>query len=134
MRKSCENTREFTRIARNQKFIIKEVKQEQDQFYFKADLIAEKGIIKFDLQLFSNKDKEIQTDARLKKGINLDKKNIEKYKGKIKNPQKYYEDWKDVSEDVKNGRIKHWQKEISNLKRRYKMPKRNLKIEVEKNE
>ena len=30
-------------LARNQKFIIKEVRQEQDQFYFKADLVAEKG-------------------------------------------------------------------------------------------
>lgn len=133
-----KNACKFTRIARKQKFIIKEVIEEQGQFYFKADLVVENGynknIIEFDLQLFSNKDKEIQTDARLKKGINLDKKNIEKHKGKIKNPQKYYEDWKDVSEDVKNGRIKHWQKEISNLKRRYKMPKRNLKIEVEKNE
>ena len=108
-------------LARGQKFIIKEVRQEQGQFYFKADLLAEKGYneneIEFDLQLFSNKDKEIQTDAQLKKGINSDKKNIEKHKNKINNPQKYYEDWEDVSEDVKNGRIKHWEKEISNFKK-----------------
>ena len=42
-------------LARNQKIIIKEVRQEQGQFYCKADLIAEKGynnIIEIDLQLF----------------------------------------------------------------------------------
>lgn len=30
-------------LARNQKFVIKEVRQEQGQFYFKADLLTEKG-------------------------------------------------------------------------------------------
>lgn len=30
-------------LARNQKFVIREVRQEQGQFYFKADLIAENG-------------------------------------------------------------------------------------------
>ena len=118
-------------LARNQKFVIKEVIQEQGQFYFKADLIPNNGynrnIKEFDLQLFSNKDKEIQTDAQLKKGINSDKKNIEKHKEKINNPQKYYEDWKDSSEDVKNGRIKHWEKEISNFKKNIQDAEEELK-------
>ncbi len=30
-------------LARNQKFVIREVRQEQGQFYFKADLVAENG-------------------------------------------------------------------------------------------
>ncbi|SUB57719.1 minor capsid protein [Peptoniphilus lacrimalis] len=123
-------------LARNQKFVIREVRQEQGQFYFKADLIPNNGynrnIKEFDLQLFSNKDKEIQTDAQLKKGINSDKKNIEKHKEKINNPQKYYEDWKDSSEDVKNGRIKHWEKEISNFKKNIQDAEEELKKRGEK--
>lgn len=118
-------------LARNQKFVIREVRQEQGQFYFKADLIPNNGynknINEFDLQLFSNKDKEIQTEAQLKKGINSDKKNIEKHKDKINNPQKYYEDWKDTSENVKNGRIKHWEKEISNFKKNIQDAEEELK-------
>ncbi len=35
-------------LARNQKFVIREVRQEQGQFYFKADLVAENGYNKND--------------------------------------------------------------------------------------
>ncbi len=53
----------------------------------------------------------------LKKSIrNLEKK-IATHLDKIANPENYYADWLDSDEKKKQGRIKHWEKEIEDFKK-----------------
>lgn len=49
-------------LARNQKFVIREVRQEQGQFYFKADLVAENGYNKNDNIEFHKLKKILKED------------------------------------------------------------------------
>lgn len=118
-------------LARGQKFVINEMTQEQGQFYFKADLILDNGYnknrISFDLNLFGNKDKEKQTLSQLKRGIKSDNDNIKGHQEKIRNPQKFYSDWDTVNNHIREGRIKHWKKEIANFEKNIKDAEEELK-------
>ena len=67
--------------------------------------------MKFDLQLFTDKNLQNQTSAQLRKGIRSLNKRIEEHFDKIKNPAKFYADWNDEP-DKQAGRIGHWQHEI----------------------
>ena len=70
--------------------------------------------LKLDLQFFAE-DLKNQSDNNIKKGINSLEKRIKEHEYKIKNPGKFYEDWNNVDEVVKRGRLKYWRKEISNF-------------------
>lgn len=62
------------------------------------------------------KDVENQSSNSLKRGIISYTKRIAEHEDKINNPDKYYLDWNKVPDNVKNGRLKHWRKEIDNFK------------------
>ena len=62
------------------------------------------------------KDVENQSSNSLKRGIINYTKRIAEHEDKINNPDKYYLDWNKVPDNVKNGRLKHWRKEIDNFK------------------
>ena len=51
---------------------------------------------------------------------------IEKHEYKIQHPNEFYKDWELVDEDMKKGRIKHWQKEINIAKRNQASARRLL--------
>ncbi|WP_282919121.1 minor capsid protein [Levyella massiliensis] len=63
------------------------------------------------------KDVENQSSNSLKRGIISYNKRIAEHEDKINNPDKFYLDWNEVPDNVKNGRLKHWRKEIDNFKR-----------------
>lgn len=62
------------------------------------------------------KDIENQSSNSLERGIISYKKRIAEHENKINNPDEYYLDWNHVPDNVKNGRLKHWRKEIDNFK------------------
>lgn len=64
-----------------------------------------------DLQLFAQKDLQKQSNKSLVKGIKSYKKQILLHRDKIKNPKKYVKDWENLSDENRNGLIKHWGKE-----------------------
>ena len=68
-----------------------------------------------DLQTFSEKSIEHQTNNALRKGIRNLQKMIEIHQAKIENPQSFYPRWDSMSEFEKLGNIRHWQKEIKNF-------------------
>ena len=70
--------------------------------------------MKFDLQLFAEKNLENQTPAQLRKGIRSFQKRIEEHLIKINNPSAIYSDWYDEPE-MQEGRIGHWLHEIKNF-------------------
>lgn len=75
-------------LARNQKFVIREVRQEQGQFYFKADLVAENGYnINEDLELPKLKKIFGEDDYKEFKSIISENKN--------ENVQKLYRNYGD---------------------------------------
>ena len=75
------------------------------------------GLFMMNLQLFAEKDIKKQTIQSLKRGIRSYNEAIEEHKDKIANPETYYDDWDVVSDKVRRGRIKHWEKEIRNFER-----------------
>ncbi len=73
----------------------------------------EAGPIQMNLQLFAEeKGLSKQTDKNLKKGIKSLEEEIAKHEKKIQNPAAIYEDWDQVPEIVRQGRLEHWRKEI----------------------
>ncbi|KXB65923.1 hypothetical protein HMPREF3181_01015 [Parvimonas sp. KA00067] len=75
----------------------------------------EKSSLRMNLRLFSEKDIKKQIIFQLEKGIKNLEKQVEEHKEKIKNPEKFYSDWNEVSIEIRRGRIKHWKNEISNF-------------------
>ena len=72
-------------------------------------------------------DMKKQTSKQLKKGIkNLDA-SIKKHEYKINNPKEFYSDWDNISEQIRNGRINHWKKEIDIAKKNKLAAERLLK-------
>ena len=67
--------------------------------------------MKFNLQLFAEKNLSNQTSGQLRKGIRSLNKRIDEHFAKIKHPEKIYADWYDEP-DKQKGRIGHWQHEI----------------------
>lgn len=76
---------------------------------------VEKSSLRMNLLLFSEKDIKKQIIFQLEKGIKNLEKQVEEHKEKIKNPEKFYSDWNEVSIEIRRGRIKHWKNEISNF-------------------
>lgn len=70
--------------------------------------------MKFDLQLFTEKNLQHQTSNQLRKGIRTFQKRIEEHLNKIKEPWKIYGDWHDEPE-MQEGRLGHWLHEIKNF-------------------
>ena len=71
--------------------------------------------MKFDLQLFAEKNLENQTSNQLRKGIRSLNKDLELHLSKIENPAEYCADWDSKDEREKIGLIKHWRHEIKNF-------------------
>ena len=71
--------------------------------------------MKFDLQLFTEKNLENQTPNQLRKGIRSLNKDLELHLNKIENPENYCSDWNSKDEREKSGLIKHWLHEIKNF-------------------
>jgi len=70
--------------------------------------------LKFDLQLFAERNLVNQTSNELRKGIRSFEKRISEHMSKMETPWTSYSDW--FSEpDKQPGRIRHWQKEIENF-------------------
>lgn len=69
--------------------------------------------MQMDLQLFATpRDLPKQTDRSIERGIHSLQKQIERHQHKIAHPEQYDASWETVPDEVKRGRIKHWQKEI----------------------
>lgn len=65
-----------------------------------------------DIRLFGSiKD---QTPKELAKTIKSEQKRIAEHKEKIQNPEKYSPNWDNEDKNIREGRIKYWQKEIAN--------------------
>ena len=73
--------------------------------------------MKFNLQLFAERDLANQTSNQLRKGIRSFKKRIEEHWAKIENPAKYCDDWNSYDNEHREGLIWHWQHEIRNFTR-----------------
>lgn len=81
----------------------------------------------FDLDIFGNKDKEVQTSKQLEKGIRSDERRIREHEEKLQHPERFYNDWDEMAENVQSGRLKHWEKEVSNFKKNIRDAKDILK-------
>ena len=68
--------------------------------------------MKFNLQLFAEKNLQNQTPAQLRKGIRSLNRDLELHLKKIENPSDYCSDWNSKNERAKAGLIKHWLHEI----------------------
>lgn len=55
-----------------------------------------------------------QTSKELAKTVKSEQKRIAEHKEKIQNPEKYSPNWDNEDIKAREGRIKYWQKEISN--------------------
>ena len=71
--------------------------------------------IKANLQYFAEKDIKNQESSSLKRAIKKYKKRIDEHNEKIKNPEKYIEDWQSLSSMKQEGLKRHWNKEIRNF-------------------
>ena len=74
------------------------------------------GSVPMDLQYFAEQNLTRQSDDALRRGIESLEEHIREHEEKIANPAAYYRDWNEVSDSVKAGRIRHWEKEISNFR------------------
>ena len=88
----------------------------------------------FNVQRFSEEDLPKQSIKSLKKGIRSLRKVIVKHEEKIKNPQLYYPEWNELTDDERRGSFIHWKKEIENaqqsiLDRVEELEKRGVKID-----
>lgn len=81
--------------------------------------------LKLDLQFFAE-DIEKQSDNNLEKGIRTLEKRIKEHEYKIRHPEEFYNDWNNVDQEVKLGRLKHWKKEIANFEKSIVTRKRIL--------
>ena len=68
-----------------------------------------------DLQFFGEKDIVNQSSNSLKRAIRKYQKRIEEHTNKIKDPEKYIDNWDSLSYLKKEGLKKHWKKEINNF-------------------
>ena len=71
--------------------------------------------IKANLQYFAEKDIKNQESSSLKRAIKKYQKRIDEHNEKIKNPEKYIEDWQSLSSMKQEGLKRHWNKEIRNF-------------------
>lgn len=71
--------------------------------------------IKANLQYFAEKDIKNQESSSLKRAIKKYQKRIDEHNEKIKNPEKYVEDWQSLSSMKQEGLKRHWNKEIRNF-------------------
>lgn len=86
--------------------------------YFKKETLentVKSGKIKSNLQFFAEKDIKNQESNSLKRAIRKYQKRIDEHNEKIKNPEKYIEDWESLSSMKQEGLKKHWKKEIRNF-------------------
>ncbi|WP_455093124.1 VG15 protein [Parvimonas micra] len=93
---------------------------------------VEKLPLRMNLRLFSEKDVKKQKISQLEKGIKNLERQIEEHKEKIKNPEKFYSDWNDVSIEIRRGRLRHWKKEISNFEKSIHERKKEIRRKNEK--
>ena len=75
----------------------------------------ENGKMFLDLQRFADSDLRRQSTSSIRKGIASFQERIQEHEHKIKHPEEYYSDWDVVSDKIKNGRLAHWKKEITNF-------------------
>ena len=71
--------------------------------------------IKANLQYFAEKDIKNQESSSLKRAIKKYQKRIDEHNEKIKNPEKYIEDWQSLSSMKQEGLKRQWNKEIRNF-------------------
>lgn len=86
--------------------------QKKSSSLIKDAIIKQNQAYDLNLQLFAGRDLHKQTVSQLQKGIRKHLAQIDAHKKKINSPEQYYSDWNDAPEMVRQGRIKHWQKEI----------------------
>lgn len=67
---------------------------------------------KIGIQFFANSSIPKYTDRQLEKSIRNWKKRVAEHQDKIANPEKYDQFWDIMSEEQRNGEIKHWTHEI----------------------
>lgn len=79
------------------------------------------------IQFFAEKNVSKQSDGGLRKSIESHIKNIDIHYYKIQHPDEFYKDWNDVTDELKERRIKHWEKEIKNFKESKKRCEEELK-------
>lgn len=82
--------------------------------------IAVNGRTGLNLQLFAEADLKKQTVKQLRSGIDSFHEEIALHRYKISHPAEFYADWDDVSDNIKSGRLRHWQKEIRNFEKSIK--------------
>ena len=73
------------------------------------------GTMNVGIQFFANKGIAKQSSKQLQKSITSWQQNIEEHKDKIEHPDQYDADWNSKSDTLKEGLLKHWQKEIQNF-------------------
>jgi len=62
--------------------------------------------------IISNKGLLKQKSSQLRKSRKSLDAQIQKHRNKIAHPEEYSNDWNTIPQEKKNGRIKHWKKEI----------------------
>lgn len=110
----------------------KKLKKDENNDKIEKRRNVEKTSLRINLQLFSEKDVKKQKISQLEKGIKNLEKQIEEHKEKIKNPEKFYSDWNDVSIEIRRGRLRHWKKEISNFEKSIHERKKEIRRKNEK--
>ena len=110
----------------------KKLKKDENNDKIEKRRNVEKPSLRINLQLFSEKDVKKQKISQLEKGIKNLEKQIEEHKDKIKNPEKFYSDWNDVSIEIRRGRLRHWKKEISNFEKSIHERKKEIRRKNEK--
>lgn len=90
--------------------------------------------MKFDLQWFAEDALKNQTPNQIRKGIRSLNKEIKLHLEKIDNPEKSCVDWNSRNERAKKGLIRHWKKEIEDMKKSIQNRIEELKKRGEKYE
>lgn len=83
---------------------------------------------RMNIQLFAEKDLVNQTIDQLHSGIESFEEQIREHEYKIAHPNEFYDDWELVSETIRFGRLRHWEKELRNFRESIQ----NRKDEIEK--
>lgn len=100
------------RVAGRTSDLKREVYNNKQKVIEKA---GKSNIMDIDLQFFGEKDIVNQSSNSLKRAIRKYQKRIEEHTNKIKDPEKYIDNWDSLSYLKKEGLKKHWKKEINNF-------------------
>ena len=99
------------RYAENKDYINAQKRAAYATRVEKSSIIKPEGL-KMNLQFFAEKGIDKQSNQNLRKGIKSLQMRVSEHLEKIQNPRSVYDDWDDVPDVVRQGRINHWKKEI----------------------